>query len=408
MSTPASARRTAVLLVLLAALLLAACASPQSSAPPAAGAEPTALPPAAAVPLLAPRVAHAAEAETPTPAPESSEPAPEAPAPESSEPAPEEPAPAPEEPAPESSEPAPEEPAAEPNDPWAMPTARPHDAPPRVGLQVGHLRSNELPEELARLRTSTGTRWGGVTEAELNLDIVNRIKPLLEAEGVIVDVLPATVPPSYAADAFLAIHADGSANTAARGWKLATPWRASEASKQLMAAVAAAYGPATGLPEDVGGVTVNMKGYYAFNWRRHTHAISRYTPAIIVEMGFMTNAADRAALFNQPDRVARGIAEGVLAYLRERDPNDTAALVPPDYPVMRVVEGGAVVRAAPRDDARIVARLDPDARITPFDKQNGYYQAFVRNGEARTTGWIREDQLAVTNEQPVFPTPTNP
>lgn len=377
MSTPASARRTAVLLVLLAALLLAACASPQSSAPPAAGAEPTALPPAAAVPLLAPRVAHAAEAETPTPAPESSEPAPE-------------------------------EPAAEPNDPWAMPTARPHDAPPRVGLQVGHLRSNELPEELARLRTSTGTRWGGVTEAELNLDIVNRIKPLLEAEGVIVDVLPATVPPSYAADAFLAIHADGSANTAARGWKLATPWRASEASKQLMAAVAAAYGPATGLPEDVGGVTVNMKGYYAFNWRRHTHAISRYTPAIIVEMGFMTNAADRAVLFNQPDRVARGIAEGVLAYLRERDPNDTAALVPPDYPVMRVVEGGAVVRAAPRDDARIVARLDPDARITPFDKQNGYYQAFVRNGEARTTGWIREDQLAVTNEQPVFPTPTNP
>ena len=387
MSTPASARRTAALLALLTALLTA-CAAPPASAPPAArtpaaAAEPPAAPVAAAAPLLAPRVAHAAEAATPTAPP----PTPEPPTPE-----------------PPTATPDPNAPPT----PWPTPTARAEGTPPRVGLQVGHLRSNELPQELARLRTSTGARWGGVSEAQLNLDIVNRVKPLLEAQGVIVDIIPATVPPSYDADAFLAIHADGSAGAAARGWKLATPWRASEASKQLMAAVAAAYGPATGLPEDVGGVTFNMKGYYAFNWRRHTHAISRYTPAIIVEMGFMTNAADRAVMFNQPDRVARGIADGVLAYLRQRDPANGAALLPPDYPVLRAAAAGAVLRAAPRDDARVLVRVNPEARITPFDKQNGYYQAFVRSGETRTVGWIREDQVVVTNEQPVFPTPTNP
>ncbi len=292
--------------------------------------------------------------------------------------------------------------------PWPTPTARPAGTPPRVGLQVGHLRSNELPDELERLRTSTGARWGNVSEAELNLEIVNRVKPLLEAQGVMVDVIPATVPPAYSADAFLAIHADGAAGSGPRGWKLATPWRASEASKQLLAAVAAAYGPATGMPEDVGGVTINMKGYYAFSWRRYTHAIDRYTPAIIVEMGFMTNAADRAILFGQPDRVARGIADGILAYLAQNDPANGAARVPPDYPLMRAVSEGVAVRAAPREDGRLLARIGPEQRVTPFDKQDGWFQAFVRIDDSRVIGWIRADQLNATNEQPVFPTPTNP
>ncbi len=390
MSTPTSARRLPTLVVLLTALLLSACSARSSELPPAPTpqgdlATPAASPAAQAAPLLAPAVAYAAEAATPTATAVPPTPAPPTPVPPT----------------------ATVDPNASPT-PWPTPSPRPAGLAPRVGLQVGHLRSNELPEELERLRTSTGARWGTVTEAQLNLDIANRVKPLLEAQGIIVDILPATVPPSYDADAFLAIHADGSTGAAARGWKLATPWRASEASKQLMAAVGAAYGPATGMPEDVGGVTFNMRGYYAFNFRRHVHAIARTTPAIIVEMGFMTSAADRAILFNQPDRVARGIADGVIAYLKQRDPANGAALLPPNYPVLRAAPAGATLRAAPRDDARVLAKISPDSRITPFDKQNGYYQAFVRSGETRTVGWVREDQVVVTNEQPTFPTPTNP
>ena len=288
------------------------------------------------------------------------------------------------------------------------PTPRPDGTPPRVGLQVGHLRSNELPDEQAHLRRSTGARWGNVTEAQLNLDIVNRIKPLLEARGVVVDIIPATVPPGYDADAFLAIHADGSTRSGPRGWKLATPWRTSAASKLLLERVAASYGPITGLPEDVGGVTVNMKGYYAFNWRRHTHAIAATTPAIIVEMGFMTNAADRAVMFNDPDRIARAIAEGVLDYLARRDPRDGAALLPPNYPVLRALEGGVAIRSAPRDQAKLLVRVGPDVQIIPFDKVDTWYQAFVRMKDRRIIGWVRADQVRATDEQPTFPTPTNP
>lgn len=292
-----------------------------------------------------------------------------------------------------------------PTGPTAIPTPSPRAAgtPPRVGLQVGHWKSDELPDELARLRGSTGARWGDVTEAELNYDIAVRVQALLVAQGVVVDLLPATVPPSYDADAFIAIHADGSTSGAARGWKIATPWRTSEASRTLLTSISATYGPATALPEDVGGITVNMKGYYAFNYRRHVHAIARTTPAVIVEMGFMTSAADRGILFGQPDRVARGIADGIILYLNQRDPNNGAALLPPEYPALRTGPNGATLRTQPRDDARVVANLPADARLFPIDKRDGWYQVFVR-GQSRLQGWVREDQVVATDEQPAFPT----
>lgn len=293
--------------------------------------------------------------------------------------------------------------------PTAIPTPSPRPAgtPWRVGLQVGHWKSNELPEELARLRTSTGAYYGGIDEAELNLDIAQRVKPLLEAQGVIVDLLPATVPPSYDADAFIAIHADGSSGERVRGWKVATPWRTSPASQQLRDAMAASYSQATGLPEDLNGITFNMRGYYAFSYRRHTHAIARTTPAIILEMGFLTNASDRDVMFRQADRVAQGIADGVMNYLRARDPLDGAALLPPEFPVLRAIPSGALLRAAPRDDARVLAEVDPEQRIIPFRLRDGWYEVVVR-GEWRIVGWIRADQVEATNEQPSLPTPTNP
>src|SRR5687768_6394320 len=89
----------------------------------------------------------------------------------------------------------------------------------RVGLQVGHWRSHELPDELARLRGSTGAHAAGIAEHQVNLDIAERAAVHLRAAGVTVDVLPATVPPRYHADAFVALHADGSASTRSSGFK---------------------------------------------------------------------------------------------------------------------------------------------------------------------------------------------
>lgn len=287
------------------------------------------------------------------------------------------------------------------------PSARPADLPWRVGLQVGHWKTEELPDELDDLRSSSGARYGNITEAQVNYDIAQRVRLLLEAEGIVVDILPATVPPEYDADAFIAIHADGHASSGPRGWKLATPWRTSDASAQLAAAMSAAYGPATGMPQDTNGVTFNMRGYYAFNYRRYVHAIARTTPAIIVETGFMSNAADREIILGAPDLSARGIANGVLAYLAQRDRNDGAALLPPEFPSMRAVAGGAQLRSAPSDGAQLLIDIGPDDRVSVFRLQDGWYEAFVR-GRWRTLGWVRADQLEATDEAPRMPTATNP
>jgi N-acetylmuramoyl-L-alanine amidase len=288
--------------------------------------------------------------------------------------------------------------------PNATPTPRPAGTQPRVGIQVGHWKSNELPDELKRLRTSSGAFAAGYKEADVNLNIAQRVVKLLESRGLAVDLLPATVPPSYDADAFVAIHADGSSSGNSRGFKIATPWRTSRASQQLLDVMTAEYRSATGLPQD-GAITFNMKGYYAFNQRRHTHAIVKTTPAVIVETGFLTSAADRAVLITRADDVAIGIANGVIRYLNERDPNDGAALVPPDFKTQRPLnEVGADVRAAPSDKAKIVAHVKPTSRLFVFLERDGWYQVFVR-GQSRVTGWVRKDQVTATNDPPPTPPP---
>jgi N-acetylmuramoyl-L-alanine amidase len=148
-----------------------------------------------------------------------------------------------------------------------------------------------------------------------------------------------------------------------------------------------------------------MRGYYAFNYRRHEHAVAKTTPAVIVEMGFLTNAADRALMLGRPDRVATGIANGITRYLGEHDFNDGGSLFPPEYKSQRALSpDGVDVRAAPRDDAPVLAHAGADRRFNPLQERDGWFQVFVRDGERRLIGWVRKDLLAPTDD----PTPTPP
>ncbi|MDZ4717500.1 MAG: N-acetylmuramoyl-L-alanine amidase [Roseiflexaceae bacterium] len=287
--------------------------------------------------------------------------------------------------------------------PLPTPTPRPIGVAPRVAIQVGHWNSDELPDELARLRTSTGGHSDGYAEVDLNLLIAKRVEKLLTQRGIVVDVLPATVPPNYDADAFVALHADGSTSRGARGYKVATPWRTSRAAQQLSDAIEQAYGNATGLPLS-DAITFNMRGYYAFSFRRHTHAVARTTPAVILEMGYLTNAADRAFMYGRADTVAAGITNGIMDYLNTRDPNDGAALLPPDFPMYRIATNNVPIRSAPRDDARILLRANLDQRLMPFQEKNGWLEVVVR-GEWRVVGWVRMDAVLATNEAPPTPPP---
>lgn len=186
----------------------------------------------------------------------------------------------------------------------------------RIGLQVGHWRSEELPDELADLRQQRGGSAGGVHEVDINLLVAQRVAVLLAPYEVTVDILPATVPPGYEADAFIAVHCDINNDTAMRGYKLAR-YRSSAIPARddaLLAALGEGYATMTGLPPDA-HLTLAMTGYYAFNARTFRHAIAPHTPATIVELGFLSNPADRALLAGEPERVAYGLAEGILRFL---------------------------------------------------------------------------------------------
>ncbi|HEX2987743.1 MAG TPA: N-acetylmuramoyl-L-alanine amidase [Chloroflexota bacterium] len=189
--------------------------------------------------------------------------------------------------------------------------------PKRVGLQAGHWLFNEAPDELADLRSNPGTSGGGKAEWEVTLDIAQRTATLLQGAGVQVDILPTTIPVRYRANAFVAIHADGDNGGALNGYKVAgSGWTGTpEADAALVDAINQEYAATTGLPRRDEQISLRMRWYYGFNARRYQHAVAPGVPQAIIETGFLTNAGDRQLLIGNPDRIAAGIAAGILDYL---------------------------------------------------------------------------------------------
>lgn len=190
-----------------------------------------------------------------------------------------------------------------------------------VAIQAGHWKSNELPDALASLRGSTGAAGGGRTEPQVTLDMAQRVARILKDKGLTVEVLPATVPTGYAADLFISLHADGSSSTTPHGFKVSTRWRSEVAALDalLVQSIEDAYGAVTKMPQDP-SITRNMRGYYAYStFRSEEYRIGGTTPAAILEMGFMTNATDRAIMFNNPEMLANGVVAGVEKFYAQRD-----------------------------------------------------------------------------------------
>ena len=191
--------------------------------------------------------------------------------------------------------------------------------PPRVGIQIGHDGAAEQPSELAHLRFNTGGFAGGLSELAVNRSAAKALKGVLGARGVTVDLLRATPPAGYHADLLLAVHADSVSDPARTGYKSAyfDPPR-SGLEPELKALVDANYLQATGLPDDAANTTDAMRHYYAFNFRGYHHTVHPATPALIVELGYLSNPSD-AALLLEPDVLADALAEGVINFLERRN-----------------------------------------------------------------------------------------
>ena len=164
-------------------------------------------------------------------------------------------------------------------------------------------------------RSAGGATSGGVVESDAGLAIAEAAARMLRRRGLAVDLVPATVRPRYRAAAFVSIHADGNADPTVAGFKSAPSPTA--ASARLNASIARRYGQRTGLGWNP-SITPDMTNYYAFDARRFRHAIDPATPAVVLETGFLTNAADREVIVAAPDVAAAGIADGVVDFLRRK------------------------------------------------------------------------------------------
>jgi len=189
----------------------------------------------------------------------------------------------------------------------------PPDGPVRIALQAGHWRADEAPRELSGLK-GNGTNAAGIAEWEANLQIARSAASMLRESGYEVDVLPAVVPPSYRAHLFISIHADGSSDSRASGYRVAAPRRdATGRASEFVRLLERSYGRETGL-DRLPTVTRRMRNYYAFNYRRYEHALHPMTIGVIIETGFLTSRSDRAVIVGDPERPARGIVEAVLRF----------------------------------------------------------------------------------------------
>ena len=191
------------------------------------------------------------------------------------------------------------------------------DGKTRIGIQIGHLEVINHPDELESLRYNTGGSSGNRSELEVNESVAYVLRDMLESEGFLIDILPATVPKKYRADLFISLHADSSPDSDRRGYKSAYyKYLRNNKDPILKTHIDKAYFYFSGLPDDDTNVSGSMLEYYAFNHQRFKHALAKRTPAILVEMGYISNEADWEFL-KDPVNPAYALKMGILSYLEE-------------------------------------------------------------------------------------------
>ncbi|OQY25052.1 MAG: hypothetical protein B6I34_02920 [Anaerolineaceae bacterium 4572_32.1] len=202
--------------------------------------------------------------------------------------------------------------ATRPHHPTATPSRTPHPwfppspsrptiaAPKHVGIVSGH-----------RGYDSGAICADGLTEAEINFGVAQRVVALMEHMGYTVDLLDEFDErlENYQADALVSIHADSCDVPGASGFKVARVANSAvpEVEDKLVECLKEEYAAATGLLFHANSITFDMQEYHAF------YEIAPQTPGAIIEIGFMGD--DRYQLLFQQDRIAGGIVEGIICFL---------------------------------------------------------------------------------------------
>ena len=200
-----------------------------------------------------------------------------------------------------------------PQDALPSPTPSPRA---RVGIVSGHWGND----------SGSVCASDGLTEQSVNLKIAELVKQRLQDAGYDVDLLKEFDPrlTGYQALALVSIHNDSCTyiNDQATGFKVAAAESSTHPEKavRLTACLTQRYQTDTGLPFHANTVTIDMTDYHAFR------EINNSTTAAIIETGFLN--LDRDILVNHTDTVAKGVADGILCFIRNENVPDFKPVTP--------------------------------------------------------------------------------
>jgi N-acetylmuramoyl-L-alanine amidase len=190
---------------------------------------------------------------------------------------------------------------------------------PQPQLRIGIVAGHNGNDSGAVCTDSEGNV--DLTEAEVNLKIATLVQKQLVDQGFQVDLLNEfdTRLNGYRAVALVSIHNDSCEyiNDQATGFKVASSLdtRDINRAQRLNACLVDRYERTTGLTFHAGSITPDMREYHAFS------EIDPNTITAIIETGFLN--LDRKILTEQTDRVAEGVVQGILCFVKNENVEPT-------------------------------------------------------------------------------------
>lgn len=201
-----------------------------------------------------------------------------------------------------------------------------------ICIDAGHQQNGSSKQEAVgpgssetKARVSSGTRGvaTGKYEYELNLEVALKLKTALEEKGAVVHMVRETndvnisnkeraeLANTVNADLSLRLHADGSDNSSARGFSVLVP------SGQYVSdtVISESYAIAEDIEQYLSqGVPIKSRGIVrrsdltGFNWST--------VPAVLVEMGFMSNPEEDKLLSSEDfqETFVTALVKGLEAY----------------------------------------------------------------------------------------------